>query len=175
MRLIKPEKGSVSAVFHEIWDPNRGIVHKYIIHVDPKEKNIKITPLNPAYGRTKIVIDGLDMPLGLAVDPYSNNVYWTDQGTFSIGVASLEAALKGQIKSNKRLYTSKYLGVPRYIAVDPIRRALYWSERQDDWERIHKSDILGKSQDIIWHEFGTLDIGSISVELRSAFKLILRR
>ena len=100
---------------------------------------------------------------------YSNNVYWTDQGTFSIGVASLEAALKGQIKSNKRLYTSKYLGVPRYIAVDPIRRALYWSERQDDWERIHKSDILGKSQDIIWHEFGTLDIGSISVELRSVF------
>jgi len=114
------------------------------------------------------------MPLGLAVDPYSNNVYWTDQGTFSIGVASLEAALKGQIKSNKRLYTSKYLGVPRYIAVDPIRRALYWSERQDDWERIHKSDILGKSQDIIWHEFGTLDIGSISVELRSVFIMALR-
>ena len=89
------------------------------------------------------------------------------KGTFSIGVASIESALNGQIKANKRLYTSKYMGVPRFIAVDPVRRRLYWSEKQEGWERIHKSDILARQQDIIHHALDTLRVDGISVDLKT--------
>ena len=72
-------RGAVSAIFHEIWDAGRQTTHKFIIHADPKEKNIKITPLELRTHTSQVVVDGLDMPLGLAIDPYGNNLYWTDQ------------------------------------------------------------------------------------------------
>ena len=58
-------KGSVSAVFHEIWDAGRQMTHTYIIHANPKDKNIKITPLELRTHTSQVVVDQLDMPLGI--------------------------------------------------------------------------------------------------------------
>ena len=71
----------------------------------------------------------------------------------------------GQMKVNRRLVHSKYRGVPRYIAVDPIRRTLIWTERNDHWERIHKSDVMGKGQQYIWYRVGDTEISGLSISL----------
>lgn len=136
-------RGVVSSVFFEHWSPTQGVT-PYMIYAKPRNQEIKITSLNAYGGGTTTVVDGLDMPFGLAIDQYGHNLYWTDQGTYSIGVASIDSAIMGKIKANRRLIHSKYMGVPRYIVVDPIRRTLIWSERNDRWERIHKSDVMGK-------------------------------
>ena len=69
----------------------------------------------------------------------------------------------GQMKVNRRLVHSKYRGVPRYIAVDPIRRTLIWTERNDRWERIHKSDVMGKGQQYIWYRVGDTEISGLAI------------
>jgi hypothetical protein len=84
-------------------------------------------------------------------------------GTHSIGVASIDSAINGRIKTNRRLIHSKYQGIPRLITCDPIRRTLIWSERNENWERIHKSDLMGEGQQFIYHQVGEMEISSLSL------------
>ena len=50
-----------------------------MIYTKPQDHVIKITALDFGRGATTVV-DGLDMPFGLAIDHYGQNLYWTDQG-----------------------------------------------------------------------------------------------
>ena len=87
----------VSSVFFEHWSPNVGVT-PYMIYTKPQDHVIKITALNFGRGATTVV-DGLDMPFGLAIDHYGQNLYWTDQGTYSIGVASITSAIIGRVRA----------------------------------------------------------------------------
>jgi low density lipoprotein receptor-related protein 5/6 len=60
-------------------------------------------------------------PDGLAIDPLSKNLYWTDAGTDRIEVSRLDG-------SYRRAIISKHLQEPRAIAVDPIAGYLFWSD-----------------------------------------------
>ena len=61
-----------------------------MIYTKPQDHVIKITALDFGRGATTVV-DGLDMPFGLAIDHYGQNLYWTDQGKIYPSAAAATA------------------------------------------------------------------------------------
>lgn len=68
-----------------------------------------------------VVSNGLDKPEGLAIDWYTEKIYWTDGETDRIEVATLNG------KHQKVLFWSD-LDQPRAIALIPGKRLMIWSD-----------------------------------------------
>jgi DNA-binding beta-propeller fold protein YncE len=153
-----------AVLYYENWEPVSKVTNKYMIYAKPKDRKILVTGVD-GYPHLTLVGD-LDMPFGLALDKYGENLYFTDQWTYSIGVASISAALQGSVKATKQILTSNN-GIPRFIAVDPIRRLLYWSARDGELESISRSDLNGKRQRMIWFSLGDTDIDGLSIDLKT--------
>ena len=64
-----------------------------MIYTKPQDHVIKITALDFGRGATTVV-DGLDMPFGLAIDHYGQNLYWTDQGKINLSAAAATFSLQ---------------------------------------------------------------------------------
>jgi len=81
------------------------------------------------FGRPYILSLNLPVPSveGLAVDPVSRNIFWTDSRNDNIAVAKLT-----DIKAGYKILVSENLPNPRAIAVHPSRGTMYWS----DWNRV---------------------------------------
>ncbi|XP_035673046.1 low-density lipoprotein receptor-related protein 6-like [Branchiostoma floridae] len=80
-------------------------------------------------------------PEGIAVDPISRNLYWTDAGTDSIIVSRLDGSFR------KSLITQG-LDEPRAIVVDPNSGWMYWT----DWgspPRIERARMDGTQRSVI--------------------------
>lgn len=68
-----------------------------------------------------VISSGLDKPEGLAIDWYTDKIYWTDGETNRIEVATLNG------KYQKVLFWTD-LDQPRAIALVPARRLMIWSD-----------------------------------------------
>lgn len=83
-------------------------------------KRLNETPGNGG-GKFSVVSAGLDKPDGLAIDWYTEKIYWTDGETDRIEVASIFG------KHQKVLFWSD-LDQPRAIALIPAKRLMIWSD-----------------------------------------------
>lgn len=105
-----------------------------------------------------VVASGLDKPEGLAIDWYTEKIYWTDGEKNRIEVATLQG------KYQRVLFWTD-LDQPRAIAVVPHRRLLIWT----DWGENPKIESAGMDGDpstrrvlvndnIIWPNGLTIDL-----------------
>ncbi|XP_021709286.1 low-density lipoprotein receptor-related protein 6 [Aedes aegypti] len=88
--------------------------------------------------KTAVITHGLDKPEGLAIDWYTDKLYWTDGETNRIEVATLNG------KFQKVLIWSD-LDQPRAIALVPARRFMIWT----DWgesPKIERASMDGDPQ-----------------------------
>ncbi|XP_058464924.1 low-density lipoprotein receptor-related protein 6 [Malaya genurostris] len=91
-----------------------------------------------AVNKTAVITKGLDKPEGLAIDWYTDKLYWTDGETNRIEVATLNG------KFQKVLIWSD-LDQPRAIALVPARRIMIWT----DWgesPKIERASMDGDPQ-----------------------------
>ncbi|XP_067838428.1 low-density lipoprotein receptor-related protein 1-like [Heptranchias perlo] len=67
------------------------------------------------------VLKDVDIPMGIAVDWIYKHIYWTDCGTKTISVATLDGTAR------KTLFDTD-LREPASVAVDPLTGFIYWSD-----------------------------------------------
>ncbi|XP_078263776.1 low-density lipoprotein receptor-related protein 8 [Rhinoraja longicauda] len=103
-----------------------------------------------------LIEQGLLIPECLAIDWIHKNIYWTDSGTKSISVATIDG-------TKKKTLIHTELENPRAIVVDPIQGFMYWS----DWgspAKIEKAGLNGLNRqslvkdNIEWPNGITLDL-----------------
>lgn len=82
------------------------------------------------------IVNELLVPDGLAIDWFTNNIYWTDSETNRIEVATLEG------KYRKVLFWTD-IDQPRAIAVVPMKGFLFWT----DWGEVPKIERAGMNGD----------------------------
>lgn len=84
---------------------------------------IQCMKLNETFTGTKksIISSGLDKPEGLAIDWFTDKIYWTDGETNRIEVASLNG-------NNQKVLFWTDLDQPRAIALIPTRKLMIWSD-----------------------------------------------
>ncbi|XP_050299730.1 low-density lipoprotein receptor-related protein 6 [Anthonomus grandis grandis] len=82
------------------------------------------------------IVNGIQVPDGLAIDWYTDNIYWTASETNRIEVASLEG------KHRKVLFWTD-IDQPRAIVVVPMRGLLFWT----DWGEVPKIERAGMNGD----------------------------
>lgn len=71
--------------------------------------------------KKNIISSGLDKPEGLAIDWFTDKIYWTDGETNRIEVASLTG-------NNQKVLFWTDLDQPRAIALVPTKRIMIWSD-----------------------------------------------
>ncbi|XP_076273199.1 low-density lipoprotein receptor-related protein 6 [Rhynchophorus ferrugineus] len=90
---------------------------------------------NVADNKKKIIGD-ISSPDGLAIDWFTNNIYWTDSDFNQIVVATIEG------KHRKVLFWTD-IDQPRAIAVVPMKGLLFWT----DWGEVPKIERAGMNGD----------------------------
>lgn len=86
--------------------------------------------------KIKIVSEGLITPTGIAIDWYTDKIYWTDSETNKIEVISIEQ------KYRKVLFWSE-VDLARAIAVVPKEGLMFWT----DWGEVPKIERAGMNGD----------------------------
>uniref|UniRef100_A0A182YL08 EGF-like domain-containing protein n=1 Tax=Anopheles stephensi TaxID=30069 RepID=A0A182YL08_ANOST len=123
--------------------------------------------------KTTVITDGLDKPEGLAIDWYTNKLYWTDGESNRIEVAQLEP-LGADVPATGRQPNARLqkvliwsdLDQPRAIALVPARRYMIWT----DWgesPKIERASMDGDPQSrtvlvndrIFWPNGLAVDLG----------------
>ncbi|XP_033120821.1 very low-density lipoprotein receptor-like [Anneissia japonica] len=134
------------------------IKKKQVYWTDVTQEQIFRTDINGT-GEPEAVITVANTPDGICIDWVFNNMYWTDAGTNTIEVASLEDP------SKRAILISEDLDEPRAITVDPRIGYMFWS----DWgerARIERAGMNGQQRltlvdtDIAWPNGLTIDLVS---------------
>ncbi|XP_033100297.1 low-density lipoprotein receptor-like isoform X2 [Anneissia japonica] len=134
------------------------IKKKQVYWTDVTKEQIFRTDINGT-GEPEAVITVANTPDGICIDWVFNNMYWTDAGTNTIEVASLEDP------SKRAILISEDLDEPRAITVDPRIGYMFWS----DWgerARIERAGMNGQQRltlvdtDIAWPNGLTIDLVS---------------
>ncbi|XP_052873130.1 low-density lipoprotein receptor-related protein 6 [Anopheles cruzii] len=104
--------------------------------------------------KTTVITHGLDKPEGLAIDWYTDKLYWTDGGSNRIEVAQLVTSSSSSVGSTGRQMQQQQLqkvliwsdlDQPRAIALVPERRYMIWT----DWgesPKIERASMDGDPQ-----------------------------
>ncbi|XP_067287104.1 nidogen-1-like isoform X2 [Pseudorasbora parva] len=94
-------------------------------------------------GQTSVIINrDLGSPEGLAVDPVSRRLFWTDSVLDRIEVSQLDG-------SDRRLLFDSDLINPRPIIADPAHRLLYWADWNRDGPKIERSSLDGSGRTVL--------------------------
>ncbi|KAK2718097.1 hypothetical protein QYM36_006775 [Artemia franciscana] len=73
--------------------------------------------------REALHYDGVDAIVGMDIDYINRNLYWTEDVSSTVHVASLS-----DISKQRRLFTGRNISRPHSIVVHPEEGVLYWSE-----------------------------------------------
>ncbi|KAL9955607.1 hypothetical protein ACROYT_G036952 [Oculina patagonica] len=133
----------------------------FVFWTDASLKKIKRIRVTVETKKVEDVISvGLRKPEGLAVDWIAKKLYWTDSQDFDWETSKIEVAnFDG---SNRKVLFWKDLGLPRAIAVDPIKGVMFWT----DWgekPKVERAEMDGSNrqaiiqQDIQWPNGLTID------------------
>ena len=102
--------------------------------------------------RTLLLSTGVDQPRGLAIDPFSGYIYWTDWGdTPKIEKMTLTG-------TNRQTIVSSSLGRPNILTIDYATSKLYWVDAHFD--KVETSDLDGRGRRVLYrgavvpHPFG---------------------
>ena len=82
--------------------------------------------------------DGLNIPLGLALDPAAGRIYWTNYGDDKIQRAPLDGS--GPAAVHYGSAPAHGVNDPVGLTIDPAAGWLYWS--QDEWD--NQLGVVGK-------------------------------
>ncbi|XP_069794210.1 low-density lipoprotein receptor-related protein 8 isoform X2 [Narcine bancroftii] len=159
INLLKKEYIRLVSTLKNVVSLDVDVEENKIYWIDLYYKMIYSAPLdkgNDPRQHAHLIEHGLQIPECLAIDWIHKNVYWTDSGTKSISVATIDGTKR------KTLITTE-LKNPRAIAVDPIQGFMYWS----DWgspAKIEKAGLNGVDRqslvkdNIEWPNGITLDL-----------------
>ncbi|MUL76017.1 3-hydroxyacyl-CoA dehydrogenase [Mycolicibacterium sp. CBMA 226] len=89
----------------------------------------RLFSVNPDGSDPTTIVSGCRIPDGVAVDVEAGHIYWTNMGIPSADDGSIErvdldGANRTTIVAPGRTYT------PKQLQLDPIRRQLYWGDRE---------------------------------------------
>ncbi|XP_078415556.1 very low-density lipoprotein receptor-like [Cetorhinus maximus] len=102
--------------------------------------SMSVNRYNGTAGQSVLAKD-LSIPVGIAVDWIYKHIYWADQGTKTISVATLDG-------SRRTILFDTNLTEPTSVAVDPLSGFIYWS----DWgepAKIEKAGMNGVDRQIL--------------------------
>ncbi|EDO28670.1 predicted protein, partial [Nematostella vectensis] len=116
-------------------------VAKNIYFIDSTAHAIMVATADGRYRRT-VVSSGLEQPAGIAVDPISGRIFWTDGG-YSPKVMS--SALDGT--DPRSLVTSELIS-PAGLAIDHTSDVLYWADTRTG--RIDAIGLDGNGRRTVW-------------------------
>ncbi|XP_038072278.1 uncharacterized protein LOC119740886 isoform X2 [Patiria miniata] len=129
--------------------PFNGVVRPVSVDYDPREQMVYWTDISsqpsPKISRANIdgsnqttIVDGLEVPDGLALDVVARMVYWTDDGLRHMGRTSMDG------NGSKEIILES-LDHPRAIIVDHDNGHIYWT----DWGstgKIERADLNGNNR-----------------------------
>ncbi|XP_078492260.1 uncharacterized protein LOC100183060 isoform X2 [Ciona intestinalis] len=135
--VLRAPGGVVNAVHHRSYDrgqerdnrSNTSGWKQVVVWIERQTSEIKLTSFENQI-TTVTLVRGLLQPVGLAVDFYGGNIYWTDNGSKSIGVAStdIKSISNGSYRVNRRLVSGSDIYIPISITLDAIGRHIFWSD-----------------------------------------------
>jgi len=89
----------------------------------------RIESLNPDGSDRRVILDGLIIPDGIAVDEEAGHIYWTNMGNPSKNDGSIDRAdLDG--RNRKPIVPSGATFTPKQMQLDKKGRKIYWSDRE---------------------------------------------
>lgn len=139
---IQPDHSPTIEILTKNLSEGAGIDFHYekelICWTDVSVETIECMKMNGTQAGQKYVVvkNGLDKPEGLAIDWFTDKIYWTDCETNRIEVATLNG------KYRKVLFWTD-LDQPRAIAVIPQKSLIIWT----DWGEIPKIERAGMDGD----------------------------
>ncbi|CAG9761873.1 unnamed protein product [Ceutorhynchus assimilis] len=111
--------------------------YKKICWADHELESIQCCQLNGTSIENKTeIVNGVLVPDGLAIDWFTDNIYWTDSETNRIEVSTLDG------KHRKVLFWTE-IDQPRAISVVPMKGLLFWT----DWGEVPKIERAGMNGD----------------------------
>ncbi|XP_032884013.1 low-density lipoprotein receptor-related protein 8 isoform X3 [Amblyraja radiata] len=159
INLLKKEYTRLVSTLKNVVSLDVDVEENKIYWIDLYYKIIYSAPLDKGSDPSQhihLIEQGLLIPECLAIDWIHKNIYWTDSGTKSISVATIDGT---KIKT----LINTELENPRAIVVDPIQGFMYWS----DWgssAKIEKAGLNGLDRqslvkdNIEWPNGITLDL-----------------
>uniref|UniRef100_A0A3B4AED0 Uncharacterized protein n=1 Tax=Periophthalmus magnuspinnatus TaxID=409849 RepID=A0A3B4AED0_9GOBI len=96
-------------------------------------------------GPRTLVSSDLQSPEGLALDPVSRLLFWTDSGLDLVEVSRLDG-------SQRRVLFNTDLENPRAIVTDPVYGRIFWSDWNRDGPKIEMSNMDGSDRVVLVQE-----------------------
>ena len=102
--------------------------------------------VNPDGSDKRILLAGLRIPDGIAVDVEGGYVYWTEMGHPAANDGSIERA---DVDGGNRvsIVPKGATHTPKQLALEPISRKLYWSDREG--MRVMRCDVDGSDLEVL--------------------------
>ncbi|XP_076463392.1 nidogen-1-like [Babylonia areolata] len=115
-------------------------VHGEVYWTDAAEGFIRKAAMNGT--NSQLVLTGLGSPEGLAIDPVSRVMYYTDSKLDEVGAALLDGSYR------KTLFNTDMVN-PRAIVLDSSRGKLYWTDWNRNRPQIETSNMDGSERRVL--------------------------
>src|SRR6202020_3360468 len=102
--------------------------------------------VNPAGSGKRVLVTGIRVPDGIAVDVEAGYVYWTEMGFPPTNDGSIERAeLDGSNRTS--VVPRGETHTPKQLQLEPVSRKLYWSDREG--MRVMRCDLGGSNIEVL--------------------------